>query len=322
MTIDQQRPLNSDFTASSTAEDILAGADFTGRTILVTGGYSGLGLATVRALADTGATVLVLARRREAADQALRGLAGVKVLEADLADLGSIGRCAEEIAAQTDGIDVLIAAAGVMATPQRPVGPGWDYQLAINHFGHFALTMRLFPLLAKCGARVVAYSSSAHHHSGIRWDDMHFRNDYDGWTAYGQSKTANVLFAHHLDHLAHQEGVRAFSVHPGKIITELQRDLSAQEQVDLGWIDSDGNVIGEDFKTPSQGAATGLWAATSPLLDGLGGLYLEDCDVATLATPEGSMDGGVQPYALDPESAERLWEITAAVTATGLPRRR
>lgn len=246
------------------------------------------------------------------------GVSGVTVLDdIDLVDLDSVARAADHLIETLDGIDLLIAAAGVMATPRRPVGPGWDYQLAANHFGHFALVTRLFPLLAARGARVVVYSSAGHHVSDIRWDDPHFLTGYDKWAAYGQSKTANVLFAVHLDQLGRDDGVRAFALNPGKIITRLQRDLAAAEQVELGWIDATGAVIGEDFKTPSQGAATALWAGTSPLLAGKGGLYLEDCEVARVAVPEASIDdGGVQPYALDPDAATRLWQLTSAITAT------
>lgn len=317
MSITEQHRLGSGFTAASTATDVLAGTDLSGRTALVTGGYSGLGLETTKALAAAGARVIVPARRPELANAALDGMPGVDVTSMDLSDLASVAQAAEAIAAMTDQIDLMIGAGGVMATPQRPVGPGWDYQLAANHFGHFALVARLYPLLADGGARVVVYSSAGHHSSDIRWDDPHFLEGYDRWASYGQSKTANVLFAVQLDQLGRGDDVRAFALHPGKIITTLQRELPIEEQVGLGWVDMAGNVVGEDFKSPSQGAATGLWAATSPLLDGRGGLYLEDCDVAHVATAEQSMDdGGVQPYALDPEAAARLWQLTSALTAT------
>jgi NAD(P)-dependent dehydrogenase (short-subunit alcohol dehydrogenase family) len=317
MTISQQHPLGSGFTVASTAADVMAGVDLTGRTAVVTGGYSGLGLQTTKALATAGAHVIVPARRPDAAKAALGDVPGVTVIDADLSDLGSIARTAAEVTGLVDRIDLLIAAAGVMATPQRPVGPGWDYQLAINHLGHFALVTRLYPLLAAAGARVVVYSSGAHRGSDIRWDDPHFLTGYDKWAAYGQSKTANVLFAVHLDHLGQDDGVRAFALHPGVIITGLQRDLPPAEQVALGWIDQDGNVIGDEFKTPSQGSATGLWAATSSVLNSRGGLYLEDCDIAR---PAGASDGGVEPHALDPDSAARLWRLSSAITATSIPR--
>ncbi len=251
----------------------------------------------------------------------LRGVDGVTVIGGlDLADLRSVERVAETIACLVNRIDFMITTAGVMATPQQPVGPGWDYQLSVNHLGHFALVSRLFPLLERAAGRVVVYSSAGHHSSDIRWDDLHFLTGYDKWAAYGQSKTANVLFAVRLDRLGRDRGVRAFALHPGKIITGLQRNLTHAEQVELGWIDASGTVIADDFKTPAQGAATGLWAATSPLLASRGGLYLEDCDIARTSSPTGSMDeGGVKPYALDEGNAERLWQVTAAVTATNLP---
>lgn len=249
------------------ATDVLAGRDLSGQTAVVTGGYSGLGLETTRALASAGARVIVPARNAPAARESLTGLDGVTVIEGmDLADLDSVAVAAERISLENDRVDMLIAAAGVMATPPRTAGPGWDYQLAVNHLGHFALTARLFPLLARAEARVVVYSSAGHHASDIRWDDPHFLTGYDRWAAYGQSKTANVLFALWLDHLGTDHGVRAFALHPGKIMTGLQRQLSVVEQVELGWIDLDGTVVGAGFKTPSQGAATGLWAATSPSL--------------------------------------------------------
>ena len=321
MSIDEQHPIRSGFNATTTANEVIAGIDLHGRTAIVTGGYCGLGLHTTIELAAAGVRVFVPARRGTIARKALHGVEGVTVIDdVDLADLSSVAECCRQIAESTSGIDMVIAAAGVMATPQRPVGPGWDFQFAVNHLGHFALINRLFPFLAAVGGRVVMYSSAGHHLSDIRWDDLHFLDGYDKWAAYGQSKTANSLFAVHLDHLAAPAGVRAFALHPGSIITGLQRDLTLQEQVDRGWIDHDGTVIGRGFKTAPQGAATGLWAATSPALDGVGGLYLEDCDVAAIALPGESIDnGGVRDYAIDSESAGRLWQLSIAMTATTLP---
>lgn len=316
MTTSLQQPLGSGFDASSTANEVMDGVDLTGGTAVVTGGYSGLGLETTRALIAAGARVIVPARRPELAAERLSGIdpTSLHIAAMDLADLGSVADFARQLRQTAKRLDLVIAAAGVMATPERRVGPGWEGQFATNHLGHFALVNLLHPLLGN-GSRVVAYSSAGHHHSDIRWDDPHFENGYDKWLAYGQSKTANVLFAAQLDTLGRAEGVRAFSLHPGAIITDLQRDLSIAEQMERGWIDADGNVIGAGFKTPEQGAATGLWAATSPRLDGLGGLYCEDCEVAALAGPAGSMgDGGVKPYAVDPASAERLWDLSTELT--------
>ncbi|MFB7339106.1 SDR family NAD(P)-dependent oxidoreductase [Streptomyces hydrogenans] len=316
MTAIEQQPLGSPFSAASTAEDVLAGRDLSGTTAVVTGGYSGLGLETTRVLTAAGARVIVPARRPDVARDALREVQGSEVIPMDLADLDSVRTAAAHIGDRIDRIGLLMAVAGVMATPERRVGPGWEGQLTANHFGHFTLTCELYPLLAAAGgARVVVNSSAGHTLTGIRWHDPHFRTGYDQWLAYGQAKTANSLFAVHLDALGRGDGVRAFALHPGKIITGLQREMTLQEQIERGWLDEHGHVVGADFKTPSQGAATGLWAATSPLLDARGGLYLEDCDVARVSAPGTPMDdGGVRAYAIDPEEAARLWDLSVAAT--------
>ncbi|MCF6476811.1 SDR family NAD(P)-dependent oxidoreductase [Nonomuraea sp. MG754425] len=316
MTTTDQRSLGSPFSAASTVEDVMAGIDLSGRTAVVTGGYSGLGLETTRGLVAAGAHVIVPARRPEVARVALRDVHGCDVIPMDLADLAGVRAAAARIREVIDRLDLLMAVAGVMATPARYVGPGWESQLAVNHFGHFTLAGELSSLLtAADGARVIVNSSAGHSLTDIRWHDPHFRTGYDKWLAYGQAKTANVLFAIGLDALGSRDGIRAFALHPGKIITGLQREMTLQEQVERGWVDQDGKVIGPDFKTASQGAATGLWAATSSLLDGRGGLYLEDCDVARIATPGESVDeGGVRAYAVDTDSAARLWELSVAAT--------
>ncbi|WP_328980334.1 SDR family NAD(P)-dependent oxidoreductase [Streptomyces canus] len=316
MTITDQQPLGSPFSASTTAEDVVAGLDLSGKTAVVTGGYSGLGLETTRALTATGARVIVPARRPDVARTALKEVKNCEVIPMDLADMDSVRSACAHISGRLDRLDLLMAVAGVMATPERRVGPGWECQFTANHFGHFTLACELYPLLAAAdGARVVANSSAGHTLTGIRWHDPHFRTGYDKWLAYGQAKTANTLFAVHLDALGKDDGVRAFALHPGKIITRLQREMPLQEQIDRGWVDEHGNVIGDGFKTASQGAATGLWAATSPLLAGRGGLYLEDCDVAHVSAPGTPMDdGGVRAYAIDPDEAARLWALSLAVT--------
>ncbi|KOV92866.1 SDR family NAD(P)-dependent oxidoreductase [Streptomyces sp. NRRL B-3648] len=316
MTTTEQRPLASPFSAASTAADVLAGLDLGGMTAVVTGGYSGLGLETTRALTHAGARVVVPARRPESARSALTQVPGAQVVPMDLADPGSVHAGAARIRELVDRLDLLLAVAGVMATPERRVGPGWEGQFTANHLGHFLLTCELYPLLAAGGARVVVNSSAGHALSDIRWHDPHFRTGYDKWLAYGQAKTANALFAVRLDALGRDDGVRAFALHPGRIITGLQREMTLHEQIERGWVDEEGRVVGAGFKTPSQGAATGLWAATSPLLDGRGGLYLEDCEVARISEPGRPMDdGGVRAYAVDPGAAARLWELS--LTATG-----
>ncbi|MGQ4387740.1 SDR family NAD(P)-dependent oxidoreductase [Streptomyces sp. SAS_270] len=313
MTTAQHR-IGSGFGADSTAEDVLKGIDLSGKLALVTGGYSGLGLETTRALTEAGARVVVPARRRTVAEEAVAGIDGVEVDELDLGDLESVRAFAERFLASGRTLDIVINNAGIMACPETRVGPGWEAQFATNHLGHYALVNRLWPAIEPGGARIVAVSSAGHHYSGIRWDDVHWRNGYDKWEAYGQAKTANVLFAVHLDRLGRESGVRAFSLHPGGILTPLQRHLPKQEMVDRGWIDEDGTPLNPaGFKTPEQGAATQVWAATSPRLDGMGGVYCEDCDIAEPAPADGARVG-VRDYATDPGQAARLWDLSAELT--------
>ncbi|MCH6159375.1 SDR family NAD(P)-dependent oxidoreductase [Streptomyces marispadix] len=316
-----QRGIGSGFGARTTASEVLRGIDLTGRLALVTGGYSGLGLETTRALAAAGADVVVPARRPEAARKALEGISRVETDVLDLADLDSVRSFAERFLATERGIDIMIDSAAIMACPETRVGPGWEAQFATNHLGHFALVNRLWPALVRGGgARVVSVSSRGHHRSAIRWDDVHFEHGYDKWQAYGQAKTANALFAVQLDALGRESGVRAFSLHPGGILTPLQRHLHTEEMVEAGWIDEDGNPLQPSFKSPEEGAATQVWAATSPQLDGLGGVYCEDCDIAPVApgdqtsvTTPGSASG-VREYATDPQEAARLWALSAELT--------
>lgn len=298
---------------------MLGDADLTGVLAVVTGGYSGLGLETTRAFAAAGADVLVPARRPEHAQTVLAELGettgSVSVAGLDLSDLASVTAFAEATRSAGRPIGILVNNAAIMACPETRVGPGWEAQFATNHLGHYAMTCGLWPLLADGGARVVSLSSTGHKLSGIRWDDVMFETDYDKWVAYGQAKTANALFAVHLDALGEQHGVRAFAVHPGGIMTELQRHLPATEMVERGWIDADGNV-NELFKSPEQGAATSVWAATSPQLDGMGGVYCEDCDIAAPTDPDSPFARfiGVDAHASDPEAAARLWTLSADLT--------
>jgi NAD(P)-dependent dehydrogenase (short-subunit alcohol dehydrogenase family) len=309
-----QHSIGSGFGATSTADDVLRGIDLTGKLALVTGGYSGLGLETTRALAKAGARVVVPARRPSAAAEALTGIDGVEVDALDLGDLDSVRGFAERFLATGRTLDLVIDSAAVMACPETRVGPGWEAQFATNHLGHFALVNRLWPALEPGGARVVSVSSIGHHASPIRWEDPHWRTGYDKWQAYGQAKTANALFAVHLDRLGLEHGVRAFSLHPGGILTPLQRHLPKEEMVERGWIDADGRPLNPaGFKTPEQGAATQVWAATSPMLADRGGVYLEDCDIAEPAPADGTRKG-VKEWARDPEQAARLWALSAELT--------
>ncbi len=297
------------------------GLDLSGRNIVVTGGYSGIGVETVRALAAAGARVTVPARDRAKAETALSPLPGdIEIAEMDLADLGSVRAFAENYAASGRPLHVLINNAGIMACPETRVGPGWEAQFATNHLGHFELARGLAAALRQAeGARVVALSSTAHVISDVHWDDPHFEtHDYDKWQAYGQSKTANALFAVALDRREQDKGVRAFAVHPGGILTPLQRHLPKEEMVALGWIDESGELseqAAQLFKTPEQGAATATWAATSPALEGRGGLYCEDCDVAPLATAASARYQHVRAHAVDAEAAAKLWTMSDAMIA-------
>jgi NAD(P)-dependent dehydrogenase (short-subunit alcohol dehydrogenase family) len=314
---EQQHRIGSGFGALSTADDVLDGVDLSGRTALVTGGYSGLGLEITRALGKAGAHVVVPARRPRTAQEALRGTGRVEVREMDLADQGSVRHFADRFLANHRTLDILVNNAGVMACPETRVGPdgAWESHFAINHLGHFALVNRLYPALRRgTAARVVSVASSGHFLSDIRWADPHFHEGYDRWLAYAQSKTANALFAVHLDSLgAAGTGPRAFSVHPGSILTPLQRHIPHEEQIAQGWVSADGTPA-QGFKTPAQGAATAVWAATSPLLDAHGGAYCQDCDVAEPAMTEDMLIGGVKPWATDPDAAARLWQLSAELT--------
>lgn len=312
-----QQQVGSGFGPQSTAEEVLRGVDVSGKRVVVTGGYSGLGLETTRAFVAAGAQVVVPARRKEHAEEVLAEL-DVEVEELDLADLGSVEALADRLLADGRPIDVLINNAAIVASPEAHVAAG-EAQFATNHLGHFALTNRLWPLLtAAGGARVVALSSTGHKLSPIRWEDVDFATGYDKWKAYGQAKTANALFAVHLDEIGKEAGIRAFAAHPGGIMTPLQRHLPREEMIANGWMDEDGNVDAR-FKTPEQGAATSTWAATSPQLDGLGGVYCEDCDVAepTVAGSDTARIRGVDAHAIDPEQAERLWALSVERTGVG-----
>ena len=314
-----QQPIGSGFGARTTAAQVLDGIDLTGRLAIVTGGYSGLGLETVRALTGAGAAAVVPARRPEHAREALAAEGIVAEVDPlDLGDQDSVRAFAADFLESGRPIDILINNAAIMANPETRLAHGWESQFATNHLGHFTLTNLLWSALtaAPDGARVVALSSTGHKRSAIRFDDLMFEQGYEKWAAYGQAKTANSLFAVQLDALGQDAGVRAFAAHPGGILTPLQRHLSKQEMMDMGWIDAEGNQLETRFKTPQQGAATATWAATSPQLDGQGGVYCEDCDIAA-PTDVGGPDArvrGVDDHAIDRDAAARLWAVSAQLT--------
>jgi len=307
-------PINSGFNRSSTASEVIANLSLEGKTAIITGGHSGLGLESTKALATAGAKVIVTARDIVAAQKTLRDIPNVIVKSLNLADLSSVKNFADDILQLGIQVDMLICNAGIMACAESRVGPGWESQFATNHIGHYVLTNRIWSAL-NSGARVVCVSSAGHHNSPIRWDNINFNmGGYDKWIAYGQSKTANALFALQLDEYGKASNIRAFSLHPGKIFTPLQRHLKQEEMIAAGWLDAKGQPADPSFKTPEQGAATQIWAATSPKLNGLGGLYCEDCDIACLASATSEPFKGVREYAADLNMAKKLWKFTSKLT--------
>jgi len=318
-----QVPTDSGFHRHSTGAEVLAAVEMAGKIAIVTGGYSGIGLETTRALAAKGARVVVPVRSPGKAEASLTDVEGdVRTAPLDLGDLASVRAFADSMLAELAGLDLLVNNAGIMACPEGRVGPGWESQFGVNHMGHFALTTSLMPLLVKTpGARVVSLSSTGHKLSGIRWDDIQFESaDYDKWVAYGQAKTANALFANALSRRLRDNGGLAFAVHPGGIFTPLQRHLPREEMVALGWLGEDGEpsaLAKQGFKTPEQGCSTTLWAATSALLQDKPGVYCEDCEVAQptdLDSPTARYFG-VDPHACDDEAAERLWSVSEELLA-------
>jgi NAD(P)-dependent dehydrogenase (short-subunit alcohol dehydrogenase family) len=307
-----QRPIGSGFGAQTTACEAIAGRRLDSALALVTGGYAGIGLETTRALAAAGATVLVAGRTPEKAQAALAGIDRVELVTLDLGDPASIDAFAERFEASGRSLHILVNNAGIMATPLARDARGFESQLATNHLGHFQLTVRLWPALLRArGARVVSLSSRGHRRSAVDFDDPNFqRRPYDKWLAYGQSKTANALFAVALDRRGEPHGVRVFSVHPGAVVTDLMRHMTADEATDA--VERIRGVAG--LKTAEQGAATTLWCATSAQLDGKGGVYCEDVDIATAVAADSPEPGGVRPWATDPALADRLWRLSEAWT--------
>lgn len=309
----------SDFGFSSTADEVLADKDLAGRTVLITGGYSGLGRETARAMAAKGAHVILSGRdatKLSAAADALSqgGGATIDTLVCDLASLESVRKAAEEANGRFDKIDLLINNAGVMACDKDTTADGFERQFGTNHIGHFLLTNLLMPLLEKGErVRIVNLSSRGHHIAPVDFDDPNFENrDYDRWVSYGQSKTANVLFAVGLEDRLADKGIHAYALHPGGINTNLGRHLSEQDMADLmERIRKNAEASGEEpqgFKTIPQGAATTCWVATADELEGRGGLYCEDCHVAE--EDDESTRGGVRSYAIDHDKADRLWAMS------------
>lgn len=319
----RQEPLHSGFDFHSTAIEVSEGIDLTGKIAVVTGGGSGIGVETARALALAGAHVVVPARDPAKASAALDGIEGIELAELDLTDPASITAFAQAYLQSGRTLHLLVNNAGVMFTPFGHDARGYETQFATNHLGHFELAIRLWPALVKAhGARIVSVSSRGHRYGPVDFDDINFdRRPYDKFVAYGQSKTANILFAVGADARGKKNGIRAFSLHPGRIVsTGLSRFMSDEELASVPTVDKDGRPFDDPasfVKSVEQGAATSVWCATNPKLDALGGLYCEDCDVASVV-PATSQGLGVRPYAIDPDLADRLWALSEQMTGVAL----
>ncbi|WP_029624099.1 SDR family NAD(P)-dependent oxidoreductase [Sphingomonas sp. PAMC 26617] len=315
---DRQHPLETPFPPASTADDVLAGMDLTGRNAIVTGGHAGIGLEVTRALSRAGASVTVGARDPDRAAAALTGVSAA-VGQLDLVDPNSINAFAARWLETDRPLHILINGAGASGGPERDAR-GYETQFATNHLGHFQLTRALLPALrAAHGARVVNVSSGAQRFGRIRWDDLNFTSDYDSRVAYAQSKTANVLFSVELDRRWAADGIRGYAVHPGVVVgTKLNNSAGHQALKRMGLIDENGQpiidpVVGK--KTPGQGASTVVFAATSPLLAGIGGVYLKDNDISALddelrELTADHIPAEVASHSIDPASAERLWVLS------------
>ena len=317
-----QKPINSGFSNQSEPKDILKNIDLHNKVAIVTGGYSGIGLETTKALVAVGANVIIPAKRPEIANQNLNGVVSeTNIIKMDLGNLNSVKNFTNSFKENFNTLSLLINNAGIMACPETRVGDNWESQFAINHIGHFLLTRELMNILADTeGSRFVSLSSSAHALTGILWDDIHFnKQPYNKWMAYGQSKTASSLIAIELNKKMKDYGVESFSVHPGGIITPLQRYLEKEEMIALGWMDEDGSpseLAQNFFKSPSHGASTTLWCATSNDLNGLGGVFCEDCDIAKRKSEvDESLQRytGVANWAVDTDEATRLWELSEEI---------
>ncbi|GAA0973994.1 3-oxoacyl-[acyl-carrier-protein] reductase FabG [Nocardioides aquaticus] len=313
-------PISSPYDDTTTALEVVAGLDLTGRRALVTGAASGIGVETARALAHAGAQVTLAVRDTTAGDRAASDIAGtsgrddVAVVRLDLADLASVDAVT---AAWAGPLDVLVNNAGVMDTPYGTTAQGWETQLGTNHLGHVALATGLHAALASADrARIVSVSSSGHAASPVVFDDLFFeRRAYDPGLAYGQSKTANSLFAVEATRRWAADGITANALMPGGIWTPLQRHWSPEKRAAAEAQSRKAEAAGLfRMKTPEQGAATSVFLATSPLVEGIGGRYFEDCREAAVVD---KLDGihGVLPHALDPDDARRLWDVSEDLLA-------
>jgi NAD(P)-dependent dehydrogenase (short-subunit alcohol dehydrogenase family) len=315
--------MSGPFGASSTTDEVMGGVDLAGRRVLVTGVSAGLGVESARVLAAHGAQVVGTARDLDKARRATEVVeaeaangGAIEIVALDLASLASVRACADALLDARRPFDVIIANAGVMATPFGLTADGFETQFGTNHLGHFVLVNRLAPLL-QAGGRVVVLSSSGHRFSEVNLEDPNFEHtDYTPFGAYGRSKTANALFAVEFDRRHKAGGVRATAVHPGSIQTELGRHMTPETTAGMiRQIDAAKTPAGPAFfwKTIPQGAATSLWAGFVAPADAVGGRYCEDCHVAELIPNDSAAREGVRPYALDPQTARRLWAVSEAL---------
>lgn len=322
-----QHPLGSGFNANSTANEVIQGIDLAGKIAIVTGGNAGIGLETTKVLAAAGATVIVPSRDLEKAKKNLKGIPNVEIEALDLSDPETIDTFAKKFLTSGRPLHLLINNAGIMWVPLQKNRSGIESQLATNYLGQYQLVARLWPALKDAnGARVVNVSSLGHHIAPFNFDDPNFNHrEYQTLLGYGQSKTASNLFALELDNRAKAFNVRAYSLHPGSIAgTELARDADIELFKQMGFIDEHGNLRPEilaGLKTITQGAATTVWAATSPLLNNIGGVYCEDGDIAELLPEDPTVQtnaklhlSGVQQYSVDSNNAKHLWSLTEEMT--------
>lgn len=313
-----QKPIGSGFNASSTTTDVIQGIDLCGKIAIVTGGNTGIGLETTKALANAGATVIVPARDIEKARKNLDGIPNVELETMDLMNPNSIDTFADKFLKSKRPLHLLINNAGIMWVPLRRDYRGIESQLATNYLSIFRLTSALWPALKKAnGARVVNVSSQGHQFAPFDFEDPNFaQREYETLQAYGQSKTAVNLFTLELDNRAKEFGVRAYSLHPGSIGgTELAREAPIELFQQMGFYDEDGNInpeVATTLKTIPQGAATTVWCATNTALEDIGGVYCEDVEIAELSND--SLTSGVRPYSLDEASAKRLWKLSEELT--------
>jgi NAD(P)-dependent dehydrogenase (short-subunit alcohol dehydrogenase family) len=330
--IQLQHPIHSGFNAASTTRDVIKGIDLTGKTAIVTGGYAGLGLETVKTFVNAGARVIVPVRDKAKALVNLQGIENVTVEPMNLMDPVSITAFANKFLASNNALHLLVNNAGIMWVPLQRDSRGHESQLSTNHLGHFQLTALLWPALKNArAARIINVSSRGHFASPFHFDDPDYvHRDYNPQTAYGQSKTANILFSVELNRRGQQYGVQSFSLHPGAIVdTDLKRVLSRERLMELGVYDKDGNPVYDvtkGLKTIPQGASTIVWCATSPALNDKGGVYCEDNEIAVLyEEPVDVTDSamrtirnakGVMAYAVDAENAKRLWTLSGQLTNT------